>query len=570
MKKVVTKYLIFFLLSMISGEVYSIEKKGDCLQVDTLAGERGIFRICHDVTDVICKNVKLEERKSCEESDAGILNKWNSPTDIFNFAKGCFKSGVTSFAQFFTDFIPELIKGIWEASKSLVKETQGTWDKVKGMYESSVSLAADVYEAVQENPVAYFNKIWDKITDAVGPMVANYDCLKPQKKVEKICGLVAEWVVPPAVLARILVRGTKEVKFLMENKSFSMSEKGKLIKTLEYSEKRPVLTLAEYQRLEKEYVKLGYTAEEVSLFYKTGTFEKFNLTELKSLKTKEGQIQKSAMLGEAKASLPRERMVGKEKIDLSSDYFSILRDATGKKTLISGQIIERIVVDGNEVAFRARMIDPVTKKVYEMKFTKEEMSALSAKNAPSEKAKEISEIMEKNNLAPIDEKFKRLQREEEIRIAKENSPGSLTGVEVKEIKMEEFNNPSKKYQDGIDYEPTESPGLVVKRKERQTSSEKPLDKKLETPFKTNYVQVLTTNSMGMMTYMPAEVMRKVLKDGTEKYVIRVLDTSTNTFKEQAVSYNELKVKLRVKETPQAETQIKNFKRATGFDEKGEL
>ena len=171
MKKIISLLLVCSMLA--PALAFASKDKKDCIECSEKTNAAQAIKInnmCNDVSDILCKDVKAEERRSCSEIDSTIINKDTSPMDVFRFAQGCFKSGVTSFTQFFTDFIPELLKGIWKATKSVYQTAENSftgegptlWSKLKGMAESTASVAADIYEAVQENPGAYFEKIWSR------------------------------------------------------------------------------------------------------------------------------------------------------------------------------------------------------------------------------------------------------------------------------------------------------------------------------------------------------------------------------------------------------------------------
>lgn len=197
---------------------------------------QNLIRLCNNVDDVICKDVPAKDRRSCEESDRYVFKKDMTTSELYNFAKGCFQTSVTSFTQFFTDFIPELIKGIWNAT---VSATDGSlWDKLHGEWESTRAFFADINEAIRENPSAYFAHIWQKIIDSVSENIEGFDCLKPQLKVERTCAFVSGWLMPPAVLGTFLVKGFKAIKHV----DIKAGAK-QLQLALTKAEKKPALTL---------------------------------------------------------------------------------------------------------------------------------------------------------------------------------------------------------------------------------------------------------------------------------------------------------------------------------------
>lgn len=236
-------------------------------------------RLCRNVDDIICKDVPDKVRRSCEEKDHTIIHSGMTANEVFQFAKGCMKSVATSFAEFFTVFLPDLCKAVWNLTKGAyesVKNTDpgGFFSSLKGYYESARALAADVYEAVNSNPGQFFTEIWNKITDAVGPLVASYDCLNPQAKVEKICGIIGEWVMPPAILAKVLVRGTKAAKELYQLKLITKLGEAKGAKAIEAFEKTPKISLREYNALFKKYKDKGYSLDDFREMYLSGKLNK--------------------------------------------------------------------------------------------------------------------------------------------------------------------------------------------------------------------------------------------------------------------------------------------------------
>ena len=107
MKKLLSLVLISSLMLPTFAWAASTNKKTcpECEMKTNAFTEDKIVRVCNDVSDIICKDVKLDERRACNESDETIFSKATTKEDIFKFAQGCFKSGVTSFVQFFTDFL---------------------------------------------------------------------------------------------------------------------------------------------------------------------------------------------------------------------------------------------------------------------------------------------------------------------------------------------------------------------------------------------------------------------------------------------------------------------------------
>jgi hypothetical protein len=234
--------------------------------------------LCHNVDDIICKDVKPEERRGCTDEDQNIISKNMSLMDTYHFAKSCFKSSVSSFVKFFTEFIPELLRAMWNVSRGL---TELSPSKMIGFYETTKSLASDVYEEASQNPGEYMSFIWTRMVDVIGPMVASYDCLKPQLKVERICGFVAGWIVPPTILAKVLIRGSKFIKESVAGGLF-LEDKLRLQKALELAEKRPKLTYKQYDELFNKFRSAGYSDDEILYVYRSNTIQKYRPEELAS------------------------------------------------------------------------------------------------------------------------------------------------------------------------------------------------------------------------------------------------------------------------------------------------
>lgn len=257
-------------------------------------------RLCKNVDDIICKDIPDRIRRSCDERDQTIVHSGMSANEVYQFAKGCMKSAATSFVEFFTVFLPDLAKAIWNLTKGAYEAAAnpgGIFTTLKGYYESARSFTADVYEAINQNPGQFFADIWSKITDAIGPLVAQYDCLSPQAKVEKICGFVAEWVMPSAVLAKIIVRGSKAAKELYELKLITKLGEVKGARAIEAFEKAPKVTLREYHSLFKQFKEKGYTLEDFREMHLRGSLRDIKPENLKPLTTAEGKKQYAQLLG---------------------------------------------------------------------------------------------------------------------------------------------------------------------------------------------------------------------------------------------------------------------------------
>lgn len=268
----ISKLILIFILS-IQLLIGSYAYAASSCRAPAINNGETFTRLCKNVDDIICKDVPDKVRRSCEEKDQTIVHAGMTANEVYNFAKGCMKSAATSFVEFFTVFLPDLCKSIWSLTKGAYESVSspGLFSSLKGYYESARSMAADVYEGIHKNPGQFFAELWNKITDAVGPLVASYDCLSPQAKVEKICGLVAEWVMPPAILAKIIVRGSKAAKELYELKLIMKLGEARGAKAIEAFEKAPKFSLKEYNALFKKYKDKGYTLEDFREMHLKGT-----------------------------------------------------------------------------------------------------------------------------------------------------------------------------------------------------------------------------------------------------------------------------------------------------------
>jgi hypothetical protein len=435
-------FLIFILFS----NILSVTNAEDVLYCKRkpMTFERSI-ELCNAVDDIICKDVKKAERRGCDKSDEFVISKKTSADDLYLFAKGCFKSGVTSFVQFFTDFIPDLIKEIWKLVSTVVQSPSGTWDNIKGMAESISSISSDIYEAAMEDPSAYFSEIWDKLNAAVAGSILHFDCFSPQAKVEKICSAVAEWVVPPAALAKVIVKGIKGVKEIKK-----ISTTTDLKKILSYSATRTPIGLSKYELLKAKYIKLGYSKEEFEMMFKSGGINKIEMLHDKA-KIKDTIIQKvdgydvnelpmsefykgengldfsisdedKKVLEEAKKKIQetkekanaefakqqaRERTkrlihpIKASEMQVSDKYGTNFlevrtKNEMGITTQMNMELVEKIVEDGKDKLI-VRIYDPSTRTYFEKKITEAELKAMSPKE--TDKAKKIIDKfkLENNN-----------------------------------------------------------------------------------------------------------------------------------------------------------------------------
>jgi hypothetical protein len=237
------------------------------------------IRLCHNVDDIICKDVKKLERRGCNERDETILSKQMTKSEMYTFVGKCFTGVISSVEDFFTVFIPALLKGIWHVMRDA--SFKGAAEKTVGLFESTMSIASDIYEMAHEDPATFFQKQFAKMADIIGPSIAKYDCLKPEIKVEKICEVAAVLVIPPVLLAKVLVRGAVALKEMKVLSKFS-----KAVPATRY-------TMKVYGEMEKRLTNLGYSFAERDQLYNAGKMTPEFIATLKPISSAEGLAQKN-------------------------------------------------------------------------------------------------------------------------------------------------------------------------------------------------------------------------------------------------------------------------------------
>lgn len=499
MKKIIAITLICSMLNLVPGVSYAVITGETCTNHHVIPGFSRTIELCNNLDDIICKDVKKSDRRGCSKSDEYIFSDKTTAEDVYSFAKGCFKSGVTSFAQFFTDFLPEVIKEIWKLTTSAAKavaDPKGTWNAIKGLYESAASLAVDVYEAAQESPGAYFGEIWNKLVNEVGSTINNFDCLKPQIKVEKICGAIGEWIVPPAIFAKLLVKGVKAVKKIAPLTAINKIVKPKpdLKKVLAHAETRPIDTYKGMSSLKIKYMRKGYTSEEFDFMYKSGAIDK-----LETLRGTENMTPRK--IAEPKKDI-NEEIKGEGMMTVEEiSYEEFEKLGVSPKTLAKKEV--EVQIPGFELS------EATHKEFFQDNALDFKLDADSI-----EKSNEAKKIIELNRVKAEKEKLIRLDKE----------------------RRESFLKP--KQADAL------SPN-----------------------YKSNYLEVVTKNEMGIYTSMPMELVKKIVVDGKEKYLVRIYDSTSRDYVEKTLLENEIKA-MRPKETEKTMKQIQLFKKETGMNDGG--
>lgn len=476
-----------------------------------------IKRLCNNVDDIICKDTKPEERRDCDGKNHQIFNKQTSKEEVGHFIKTCFGSAVTSFAQFFTEFIPELLKGIWDVAKSTVSGSANTYQQLKGAYESVRSLSADVFEFAKDNPNAFISVLWDKISENVGPLVANYDCLKPELKIKKACGLVGQWVVPPRILAAILVKGSRATKAYAQKYGFGDDEN----------------KIAAYVRAQ----------------------------ELKDQK----------ILNEFQSS-PKPIVKDPPRFSSTEDFFTVKMKRNGESMDFPAQIMERTIVDGKEVAYRFRVYDQRTGTMKEWTMTTENILKLYPGKATNDTMKLMDQGHIRNpQFKQALEEFKDQQKNFNERPSpsknmskpqRTNPPQKIPdGMEVEELAP---NDPrvvqmfGGARSDTIEFIPDENAKnlKIIKTPNKAT----PAGKGILPGTGSGYLTLQQKNSMGYVVKVNAQILRHVKEDGRDKFIIKYWDETTQSTVQKTFTENELKV-FKAVDAPSAEKSIEGLKRS---------
>jgi hypothetical protein len=271
-------------------------------------------QLCSNLTEILCRDTLKKERRSCYDNNS-IIHKNMTLNEISQFGESCFKSSVNTFKNFFTEFLPELVSSMGKIIQTAGDlKPSGWWGNIKGLYETSRSISADIYENFYKNPSEFFTSLWKKIENSLSVAVDNYECLNSTSKVEKICSFITSYALPPIIFAKFLVKGarfTKEfVKDLkVEKKLVSENVKPSLFKQLlENSPKKLKLTVKEYHQYLSFYRLLGYSEEEFNYLYHAGLLNKIQPEKMLKTFSAEGKLQKSSLLegyNNFQATLPK-------------------------------------------------------------------------------------------------------------------------------------------------------------------------------------------------------------------------------------------------------------------------
>jgi hypothetical protein len=554
--------------------LWAADPVNGCLDCVTPKTSENTFNLlCKNVDDIVCKTVPDSQRRSCNEEDKDLFSFKNmNRNQIYQFTAGCFKSSITSFSEFFTD----LMKGIWSATKSVSELTVnsfskndevGIWGKLKGAYESSSSVAADIFEAAKSDPGAYLEQIMNKIAVIIPSIIDNFTCFNPQLKVEKSCAFITEFLMPPAFLASVLVLGFKGLKVI---------KNARLLKEIEATNNVTKLTLKQYQKHFDQLKALGYSETDIDKIYTTGKLESLDLNAIKPLSTKDGLAQRLSLIDvKTDPAIQIKKPIVKSKayvpLNLTKDDITFVGlNPKGEAFLLEAKILERILEDGKEIAYRVQYIDPKTKEVTVKKLTNNMMA--NAKVRVNPKPSNVGIIRESDD--PYSE-FLRLEKEANQlvklkKIQEENEQSSLF-QEFMDLQNSKTLKPNIQYENSINF--TNEDGFekykIIKTKtipKEQTS----LDTKtiaspglISEQFSSNYLTISAKDTMGNTGRMKAEITKTFKDRGEEFVIINIMDPTSQSMIPHTLSIAEFK-RMRPKESPESEKLIIQFKKTNGI------
>ncbi len=554
--------------------LWAADPVNGCLDCVAPKSTENTFKLlCKNVDDIVCKNVPDSQRRSCNEEDKDLFSFKNmNRNQIYQFTAGCFKSSITSFTEFFTD----LMKGIWSATKSVSELTVnsfskndevGIWGKLKGAYESSSSVAADIFEAAKSDPGAYLEQIMNKIAAIIHPMIDNFACLNPQLKVEKSCAFITDFLMPPVFLASALVLGFKGLKVI---------KSARLLKEIEATSNVTKLSLKHYQQHFNQLKVLGYSESDIDKIYKAGKLETLDLNALKPLSTRDGLAQRLSLIDlKSDPAIQIKKPIVKENafvpLNLTKDDITFVGlNPKGEAYLLEAKILERILEDGKEIAYRVQYIDPKTKEVTVKKLTNSMMA--NAKVRVNPKPSNVGIIKDSDD--PYSE-FLRLDKEASQlanlkKIQEENEQSSLF-QEFMDLKNPKTVKPNVQYENSVNF--TNEDGIekykIIKTKSIQ-KEQVPLDTKsigsrglISEQFSSNYLTISAKDAMGNTGRMKAEITKTFKDRGEEFVIINIMDTTSQSMKPHTFSISELK-RMGPKESPESEKLINQFKKANGI------
>jgi hypothetical protein len=254
-----------------------------------------IIKLCHNVDDINCIGVKKDDRRSCEEADQSFLN-------YDGIVNKCFHSSIDGMGKFFTELLPEIAKSMWSILKSSDEKSEKSWwEKTQGMYETTSALFADLMEGFKRNPQQFISNIFEKIYDSIKLNYVQFDCLKPELKIDHFCSNAAEFFFPPILLAGVILKSIKTIKSIKTVVVVSAESK-KAEEAFQFKSKidalisKVVLTVAEYHAVLNQYRALGYTEEEFDYLYRMGRLNKIPFSDLSKTATQFGLEQKAELL----------------------------------------------------------------------------------------------------------------------------------------------------------------------------------------------------------------------------------------------------------------------------------
>jgi hypothetical protein len=554
MKKLIPYILIFNFMMV------NIANAADMVSCppSPLLKQASLDKICHDIDDVICKKVPVEERRSCSDKEQSVLH--NAATGFENYSPfKCLEIAGTSLY----DLVMALLKQAISFDSIHVRLLLHPIDTSKKMHaeaEATRAFLVDMYEASRDSSKR--DLLWGKIADKIGPLVASFDCLSPKAKANHVCGFVLSWIAPPAILAKILL-GTTARAIQADAKLFEFLGDETLVAKYGKAVAEGDIATINMIKFQGIYKKLGYTEEEFNLIVQKDLLKNTPVESLKPVNTAEGTAQRHALLNPSSNTLPprmpQSRAVeGTKPFHEKSEYLTI-KAADGSS--MPAEIVERFVKNGREVAVKIRFYDPKTGKMIEARMSEDSLSRLTIGDAGTADLNRLIEGYSRNpqfRITPIQLREAEQAYQEPSAVVKPNAPKPVAapvGIEANELNMTDdqiaqvFGVPSTPHTP-LPYvaDPKASNLPIIKAAEtKKPKPEKPKGPRpkgqadtIVPSLESDYITVRMKNDMGLESTMSAKVTGRIIIDGIEKYIVQVFDDATQSFNRMEWTERELR------------------------------
>lgn len=286
MKKIKTLILIinFILINTLYarvGEVYSEKKCPD------LNPQPHVENICNNADDILCYTTPYEERRSCSEADRDDGISKVTASEALGWLKSCFVSAGKSFMDFFTEFLP----GVFQEIAKLCKEGN-IGQKLGHEFESAMAFSSDIVTAFRENPGVYVKALYNKMVDAASESITNIHCLKGEAIAKKTCGVIAEFIVPPAMFVAAIFKGGKFAYQAVRSSKVWLG--GKSSKAFAGGTK---LTMIQGNYAYNTLLKNGYTRDEILELHSLGKLTEIRPEFINPISSEFGREQYHHLLG---------------------------------------------------------------------------------------------------------------------------------------------------------------------------------------------------------------------------------------------------------------------------------